>query len=268
MLGSCAADDDPKSSPGGGGEPKRGGVLTFAAGNVQEGETLDPATASGPSQYILNVALFDTLVYVDGTDWSLTPRLAEKWSANKDVTEWTFTLRSGVTFHDGRPLTAADVAWTLGRIMDPKVGSNAYSRLARTIDPQRIEAVDDTTLVIGLTEPDSLLPYAFGLPQVAIIPDGTDEFEADSIVGTGPYSLDQWTAGESWEVVRNVTYWDTGLPYLDGMRKLISADTAAAAAAVQAGDFDVAEAVDYASAAASRTRQISRSSDFRTPAPS
>lgn len=250
LLSACGGSNS-SSSPAttaASAAPKRGGVLTFAVNASYAGEPLDPAAATGPSQYLLNASVFDTLTYVDPNGWKCEPRLAESWEPGSDLMSWQFKLRDGVTFHDGKPLTASDVAWSLKRVLDENVGSNAYARLARTMTPGGIKAVNDSTLEIKLKSPDSLLPYAFGVPHVAIVPDGQGKFNAKSTVGTGPYRIVTWVAGQSWEIERNDDYWEPRLPYLDGMRKVVATEEAAATQGVLAGDFDIAEAVSYASA--------------------
>jgi peptide/nickel transport system substrate-binding protein len=251
LLSACGGSDSssPTTTAGAAaGTPKRGGVLTFAVNASYAGEPLDPARATGPSQYLLNASVFDTLTYVNPDGWTLEPRLAESWEPGSDLKSWQIKLREGVTFHNGQPLTAKDVAWSLKRVLDEEVGSNAYARLARTMTPEGIKAVDDRTLEITLKSPDSLLPYAFGVPHVAIVPDGQSKFGAGDTVGTGPFRIVTWVAGQSWELERNPEYWDPKLPYLDGMRKVVATEEAAASQGVTAGEFDVAEAVSYASA--------------------
>lgn len=249
LLSACGGSSgSAPATTAAGGTPKRGGVLTFAVNASYAGEPLDPAVATGPSQYLLNASVFDTLTYVNPNGWKLEPRLAESWEPSSDLMSWRFRLRDGVTFHDGKPLTAKDVAWSLKRVLDEDVGSNAYARLARTMTPGGVRAVDDATLEVRLKSPDSLLPYAFGVPHVAIVPDGQSKFNAQNTVGTGPFRIVTWVAGQSWEIERNPDYWDPKLPYLDGMRKVVATEESAASQGVLAGDFDVAEAVSYASA--------------------
>ncbi|MGH3940200.1 MAG: ABC transporter substrate-binding protein [Pseudonocardiaceae bacterium] len=211
-------------------------------------EKLDPQKANGPAGYLRNVSVFDSLVAVTADGWKLEPRLARSWEPSADLLSWRFTLRQGVTFHDGRPLEAKDVVWTFRRILDENVGSGAFSRFSRTMSPAGITAPDASTVMITLTSPDSLLPYAFTDPVTVIVKEGQQTFDASTYIGTGPYKLVSWTPGQSLEMQRNPNYWDGELPYLDGLRRVDATDVATASQGVLSGNFDVAEAVSYAAA--------------------
>lgn len=244
----CSAGPQGAEQPGPAGTPQRGGTLTFAANASTASEKLNPQVANGPSSYLRNVSVFDTLVAVVADGWMLEPRLAESWEPSSDLMSWRFTLRRGVTFHDGRPLDAKDVVWTFRRILDENVGSGAFTRFSRTMTPDGITAPDATTVMITLTSPDSLLPYAFGDPHAVIVREGQDTFDLATSIGTGPYRLVSWIPGESMELARNPDYWDSGLPHLDGLRRVDAPDEATAGQGVLSGNFDVAEAVSYAAA--------------------
>lgn len=248
-VAGCGGDESPgEAGAGESGEPTRGGVITLAITNTSASETLDPATVDVTSEYALFGLLYNTLTNLNYRDWSLTPGLAESWEPNADLTEWQFKLRRGVTFHDGKPLTAKDVVWTLRRILDTAVGSSAYTRAAKTMVPNGIKAVDDSTVLISLAQPDSLLPIFLARPHLSIVKEGVERFSAATSIGTGPFKLKSWEAATSWEVERNPDYWENGLPYLDGVRQVINTESAARVQGVKAGDFDLAEEVDFASA--------------------
>jgi peptide/nickel transport system substrate-binding protein len=226
--------------------PRRGGTLTFATNASTATEKLDPQQANGPSKYMRNLAVFDTLVAVTADGWKVQPRLAESWEPSADLMSWRFILRKGVTFHDGRPLEAKDVVWTFRRVLDENVGSGAFARFSRTMTPEGITAPDASTVMITLTSPDSLLPYAFATPDTVIVKDGQQTFDVSTSIGTGPYTLVSWTPGQSLEMQRNPNYWDGDLPYLDALRRVDAPDEATASQGVLSGNFDVAEAVSYA----------------------
>src|SRR5262249_37658148 len=88
------------------------GTLTVGIRDSSTSETLDPARSTVTTEFVLSALLYDTLVYIDADGWRLEPRLAEAWEPNRSATRWQFKIRKGVTFHDGRPLTARDVAWS------------------------------------------------------------------------------------------------------------------------------------------------------------
>lgn len=229
-------------------EPRRGGVLTVALSDTAESESLDPALTSVATQYVLAGLLYNTLTSVDYRDWSLSPSLAESWEPARGFRRWQFKLRKGITFHDGSPLTAKDVVWTMRRILDKNVGSSAYDRAQKTMTADGVKAVDDSTVVIELVRPDALLPMLFARVQTAIVKDGTREFAVPTAIGTGPFKLKSWQAAKSWEVERNPDYWESGLPYLDGVRQVANSESTALVQGVVAGDFGLAGEVDFASA--------------------
>jgi len=228
---------------------KRGGVLTIGLSDTETSETLNPATASVGSQYVLFELLFNTLTVVHYLDnWSITPGLAESWESNSALTKWQFKLRPGVTFHDGSPLTAEDVVWTVQQVLNPKVGSSAYARAAQTMTPKSVRAINSHTVAFDLIRSDSLLPALLARCQLSIIKKGTTNFRASNTVGTGPFKLKSWQPATSWEVERNPHYWESGLPYLDSVREVINTDTAALADGVLSGEFGLAGEIDFSAA--------------------
>jgi peptide/nickel transport system substrate-binding protein len=251
LIAACGGSDSASKSTAGTpatSSPRRGGTLTLALSDTAESERLDPATPSVATQYVLVGLVYNALTSIDYQTWDLTPALAESWESSRGLRRWTFKLRSGVTFHDGSPLTAKDVVWSVRRVLDKSVGSSAYERARMTLRPDGLKAVDATTVSIDLIEPDSLLPLLLGRPEFAIVKDGTNDFTVATSIGTGPFKLKSWQAATSWEVERNPDYWESGLPYLDGVRQVSSSEPAALVQGVVAGDFGLAGEVDFASA--------------------
>ena len=113
-----------------------------------------------------------------GVDGKLAPDLALSWSANAAATEWTFKLREGVTFHNGKPFTSADAVYSLKRVQDPKLDSPARASI-KMID--KIEAVDAKTIKFTLGAPYADLPLVFTDYRLMMIPDGS----GDTIKTTG-----------------------------------------------------------------------------------
>jgi peptide/nickel transport system substrate-binding protein len=144
------------------------------------------------------------------SDFSISPALATP--ANPDPTTWEYTLRKGVTFWDGRPLTAEDVAYSLNRNLDTKVGSffaNAY----RNVDSIK---ADGDKVIVKLKQPDSLFNQMMATAAGAVVEKsfaeaaGPDLGSAGGgIMGTGPFKFDHWTAGKEIVLTRNDAYWDT-----------------------------------------------------------
>src|SRR5438876_9688107 len=137
-IASCPAlAADPARAAG-----KRGGILRYGFGDTNPGEKMDPATAANGAGIELMHIIYEPLVR-RGKDWKFSPWLAESYELDKDQNVWTFHLRKGVTFHDGSPLTAKDVVYSLSRLVDEKVGASLRARLKGSFDGNSLEAVDD-----------------------------------------------------------------------------------------------------------------------------
>lgn len=199
-----------------GDEPNAGGVLV--AGQSAEPDRFDPHLSSAYSTFQVLENVYDTIVQ-PGPDLTMEPALATEWTTSDDSLTWTFTLRDDVVFHNGRPLTAADVVYSLERIRDPEVGAGPSYRLAAV---DTITALDDHTVEITVTAPTpNLLTLIGGYKGMAIV---AEENVADGSIdihpiGTGPFAFESYSPGDGITLVRNDDYWraDEGLPYLDGV---------------------------------------------------
>lgn len=197
------------SGQGGGGAA--GAVLLAAIAG--EPDQLDPhkTTAYFSFQVLENV--FDTLVEPDDR-LEMQPALAESWTTSDDQLTWTFKLRSGVKWHDGSDFTAEDVVYTLRRIIDEKLG-NSY----RLTAVESVTASDPATVVIKLTRPAAnLLASLGGYKGMAIVKRAN--VESGEItrkpIGTGPFKVREYAAGESIALEANPDFWD-GKPELGGV---------------------------------------------------
>ena len=122
---------------------KRGGILRYGFGDTNPGEKMDPETAANGAGIELMHIIYEPLVR-RGKDWKFSPWLAASYELDKDKNIWTFHLRRDVKFHDGSPMTAKDVIYSLSRIVDEKVGASLRARLKGSFDGHSLEAVDDT----------------------------------------------------------------------------------------------------------------------------
>src|SRR5262245_51962332 len=146
---------------------------------------------------------------ISGPDLKLTPHLAESWSPNQEGTVWTFKLRSGVKFHNGKTMGADDVVATIERLADPKNTSNALSAFKGTLSKGGTKKVDDLTVEFHLDAPNGNFPYLVSSDNynAIIIPaDYAGDFEKN-FIGTGPFKLDKFTAKVGASFVRNDDYW-------------------------------------------------------------
>ena len=155
-------------------------------------------------------------------DGSFVLQLAKSMEPNADATVWQVKLKPGVTWHDGSELTADDVIYTFKRILDP---ANADLGRARgsidMIDPNGLEKVDNTTLIIKLVRPWSDLISAVGQRYISIVKNGAKgPWTVENFIGTGAFKLTEWVPGERYVYVRNENYFETGKPYLDGIEAI------------------------------------------------
>ncbi|WP_269502091.1 ABC transporter substrate-binding protein [Burkholderia sp. IMCC1007] len=177
-------------------------------------DQLDPArTANGPDLAIIS-QIYETLLALDPKTGKLLPNLATSYTL-KEPTLWEFKLRNDVRFQDGKPLTAADVKYSIDRILDPATNSPHASQLASIAE---VIVADPSTVQIRTKTPDPLLPRRMqpigGSGRVFIVP--KHYFEAhsqqevnDKPLGSGPYKLAEWHKGSSITLERNAAYWGT-----------------------------------------------------------
>jgi peptide/nickel transport system substrate-binding protein len=224
------------------GKPRIGGTLKF--GIVKDIGTPIPFVAyTSISQYVKD-NVYEPLVMFDQKG-EIHPWLAESWSHNASSTEWTFKIRQGVKFHDGKDLTANDVVWSAKHIMDPTNGAAGQGQLASNV--RDAVALDQYTVKFISPGPRGLLPELLAdtqtlhiAPKESMAPGQLKMVGSTPPPGTGPFKFKAWIPGQEYEVVRNESYWG-GAPYLDGVRFRVIIESTSRAAAIQAGDIDVAE---------------------------
>jgi peptide/nickel transport system substrate-binding protein len=190
--------------------------------------------------YALRYLLYDTLVEEAGIG-NFIPGLAESWSVSDDGLVWTFKIREGVTFHDGSPCTAEDVAWSLNWTIENEIETFAFY----LVNFAEIVALDDTTLQVTLSDPvgnmEYLLMYVWILPRSVwegMTYDEIMEFEDLAAgIGTGPYKLVEWVEGEYLIIEANKDYWRT-TPVIDRVIWQEFATEDAVVQALLAGEID------------------------------
>ena len=156
---------------------KRGGTLRFAIAGGATSDTPDPALAFTSFAIYLATNVYDRLVRAD-VDFNLSPALATSWSSSPDARTWTFRLRDGVTFHNGAKLTSADVAWSIRRILSPKLASPSLSNIQPFVKPTGITTSDPTTIKFALTTPNAFFPQILAGLNFGIVPAGTTNFNS------------------------------------------------------------------------------------------
>ncbi|MEZ4868149.1 MAG: ABC transporter substrate-binding protein [Caldilineaceae bacterium] len=195
-------------------------------------ESLDPAS---PNVFDYAVTLlYDRLVRID-ENGKVAPDLAVSWAPNENATEWTFTLRDDVTFHNGQALSSADVAYTFERILNPATESSLASTLALI---QRIETPDPHTVVFQLDQSHADFPVLLVEFTARIIPEGSGDTIGTTGIGTGPFKLETFNAEGTTVLRANDAYW-RGAPQLAAIELVGIADAEARGAAMLAGQVDV-----------------------------
>ena len=212
--------------------PQTGGQ--FVLGTPQPIETLDPHQFGIYNNRNAWPGLYQGLTRYDA---SLTPKpdLAQSWETSDDGRTWTFKLVDApVKFHDGRALTAADVKYSIERILDPETAAGIYAAAIKEVD--QVEAVDDKTVRIVLKQPSAVL--LSGLARVMIVPEGAGKSLATEAIGTGPWKLAKYAANDTLELERFPDYWEEGKPYLDGVTIRTVPDTTALFTSLTSGGVD------------------------------
>ena len=234
------------------GTPVQGGDLTVAY--KDDLATLDPAIGYDWTNWPAEKLIFDGLLdYDSGT--TITPRLAESLpTVSPDATVYTFKLRKGVKFSNGREFTADDVIYSLTRVLDPKTaspGSGFFTGIAGAADfvagkataVSGIKAIDANTVEFTLSAPDvtflnkMALNFAYIVPKEEVAKAGANFGHAP--IGTGPYTLQEWKSGQSLTFVRNPNYFMAGLPYLDKITLNVGVTPDVALLQLEKGDIQL-----------------------------
>lgn len=187
----------------------------------------------------INLLLFDGLTAHDGEN-NVVPGLAETWELDEATNTYTFHLRENLTWHDGEPVTADDVKFTIEAIMDPENGSENAPNFE---DVEEITVTDDHTVSFRLSAPNvAFLDYM----TMAVLPEhllaGEDWQESDFFrapVGTGPYKLERWDVGQAIILTKNENYYK-GAPKIDRIVFKIVPDDNAQALQLESGELDLA----------------------------
>jgi peptide/nickel transport system substrate-binding protein len=230
-LAACGGGDGVNVDGGGSGGGSASGQQLIAA-IAAEPDQLDPQKTTAYASFQVLENVYDTLVQPD-ENLEMQPALAESWTTSDDQLTWTFTLRSGVTFHNGDDFTAQDVVYSYNRIIDDKL-SASY----RFASVKKVTAPDDSTVVITLKQPTpNLLAQIGGYKGMAIV--DKKNVESGDItrdpVGTGPFSMGDYKAGDSITLNANKDYWG-GAPKLGSVKFTFVPEPTTALANLESGE--------------------------------
>jgi peptide/nickel transport system substrate-binding protein len=235
----------------------------FVIGLSGDATSLNPVIATDGQSYIAEWPIFDSLLELDQS-LNVKPLLAESWEVSRDGLTYTFRLKRGVKWHDGKPFTARDVAFTFYSVLDPKVTTPhrayfdalaGFPELTAKENPKRpdelavkpIEVVDDYTVRFRLRYPSGSFLAVLVNPRAGIVPEhllkGTDLNTAEfnrRPVGTGPFKLVEWRRGERLVMEANDQY-HGGRPALDRLIFRIIPDSVVLLQELRAGGVDFIE---------------------------
>ncbi len=217
----------------------------FAAGEIivtykDDVSTLDPAIGYDWQNWSIIKSLFDGLMdYKPGTT-ELVPDLAESYEISPDGKTFTFKLRPGVKFTNGRELTAEDVKYSIERVLDPATQSPGAGFFG-TIDT--IEVVDPQTIRFELNRPDATFLHVMAINFAHVVPKEAVEAAAGDFghkpVGSGAYKVAEWTLGQRLVLEKNADYWKPDTPKLDKITFEFGQEPNVALLRLERGEVDV-----------------------------
>ncbi|MCX5344959.1 ABC transporter substrate-binding protein [Streptomyces atratus] len=264
LLAACSGGGDSTSSKpaAAGGKPKKGGTLRIGALGRAGAITRDPhGTQGNESDYLVIALVYDTLA-MPGARANTVPRLAASWEPSKDLKTWRFKLAERAMFHDGTPVTADDVVWSLRRLRNTPSGA---ARLPG-IKAENITADGSDTVVLVSDYANAELPLLTRLATF-VMKKNTPDKAVDKAPGTGPFKLD-WYRGGNARLVRNEK-WYGGTVYLDAIEVTMFETPQAMANALLAGQIDVASNVGAVAARTAESRKdiqvVRRPDDMSMP---
>jgi peptide/nickel transport system substrate-binding protein len=229
------------------GAPKRGGKLRVGLNDGGATDTLSPWNIPSYNSDARAEQVYERLYKYDANG-APAPRLAESADSNADATVWQVKIQSGVTFHDGKTLTADDVLYSFRYVADEKNKAESLARL-EPIDLAASKKVSDTEIEFHLKRPIGDFPGLLSEKALWIVPDGATEFTKKPN-GTGPFTFVEWQPGVRALYKRNPNYWQSGKPYVDEVEILIITDPAARLNALLGAQVDEITFVDFVQAKA------------------
>ncbi|MDY6860399.1 MAG: ABC transporter substrate-binding protein, partial [Pseudomonadota bacterium] len=216
--------------------------------------TLDPAIGYDWQNWSMIKSLFDGLMDYEPGTTILKKDLAEDYTISDDGKTFTFTLRKGVTFHNGREMTAEDVKYSLDRVTNPATQSpgagffgsiEGYDDMASGAADSLsgVTVIDPYTVEIKLSRPDATFLHVMAINFSSIVPkEEAEKYGPDfgkNPVGTGAFKLAEWTLGQKLVFARNTDYWNAGVPKLDQITFEVGQEPIVALLRLQQGEVDI-----------------------------
>ena len=218
--------------------PKKGGTLKMGLGGGESTNSLDPALDASQVPFMYNGTMGNTLVTVSPTGEAVG-ELATGWESTPDAVTWTFKIRKGVEFHNGKTMTPDDVLKTIQRHSDKKSKSGAFGILQSIKDMK----VDGDNFVVTLKAANADLPYLMADYHLVIQPNGGLD-KPDAGIFTGAYKLKSFEPGVRIEMEKFKNYWDPNVGHFDAVVITVINDSTARNAALQSGQVDMVNSVE------------------------
>jgi len=256
VLAACASGSSSSTKSGAtlasgtaGGKPKRGGHLIIGLSDGGASDVLSPWVTPYYSAAARAQQVFERL-FTYGPQSQAVPQLALSAEPNSDGTVWRVQLRPGVTFHNGKTLTADDVLYSFRYVANPKNNAESLPRL-EPFDLNNSRAVSPTEVEFQMVRPLGDFQTAMCEKDLWIVPEGTVDF-SKTLVGTGPYKYSHGEIGIAYLFERNPHYWQTGAaggpPWTDSVQIQILPDPTARLNALLGGQIQEMTFIDFASA--------------------
>ena len=232
--------------------PKRGG--SFAVRSAQGWPIRDTYDTRGAFSVNVTMPMMNSLITTNAYNYSdltvLAPDLADRWDVNADGTVLTFALHKGVQWHDGKPFTSRDVAYSYNRAINPPAATVVAHKAAFSA-VKSVETPDDNTVVLTMARPTVSFLQAIATAAVAIYPTHIPDMAvfSNAVVGTGAFKFKSGSPSTEAAMVRNEAYFRKdasggALPYLDNVIVYFITDPATAFAAFRAGKYQLASGRD------------------------
>lgn len=215
--------------------PKSGGRMRIGSTGGSTTDSMDPGTLTSTHNQLVNFQIRNCLTEEDPIG-NVVPELAEGWEASKDAVKWTFKLRKGVEFHNGKSLTAQDVVYSINHHR----GEASKSAAKGIINPIKdINADGKHTVVFTLSGGNADFPYIVSDYHLTVFPEGTKGKDFEKGIGTGGYVLKEWEPGVRAFATRNPNYWKEVRAHFDEVETLSIVDTNARTTALKSGQIDI-----------------------------
>ena len=224
--------------------PKKGGHMRLAMGHGSTSDTLDPGQLTNGLQWVVAYGVANTLTELDAAG-NLVPALATEWSSSPDAKVWTFKLRDGVEFHNGKTMTAEDVIASIN-FHRGEDSASVGKPLMETVT--EIKA-DGNAVVITLSAGNADFPFNFNEATFGIYPAKDDSIDW-AAGGSGPYKLTSEQPGRTYKFERNANYWKDGAAHADSIELHSITDPAARQNALITGEVDCIDRVELKTAGA------------------